>query len=325
MAIRTTNQWKLGLFIVLTVGMGIASLFWLAQGRFRRDTFPAVAYFNESVQGLDVGSPMKFRGVPVGVVSDITIAPDRRHVQVTSDVYWDVLRRLGIRADRPEPRSSTPFIDADLRVQLATTGITGVKYLDVDVFDPARTPLPELPFPTPWNYIPSQPSMLRSLGDALTEVANRLPAISDQASGLLVEGKDSLAAARRLATKLGDDDGQFAQFLASLHGAATRMRTALDEARIDATAASLRHATDAVAGGIGEARLGATAAGLRDASSSVASAANGVGDQHDDLRAGLVAFREALESAQALVDSLDRDPAILLRGRRSGDGAPPAR
>ena len=86
MAVGTTNQWKLGLFIALTVGMGIASLFWLAQGRFRRDTFSAVAYFNESVQGLDVGSPMKFRGVPVGVVSDITIGPDRRHVQVAPTI-----------------------------------------------------------------------------------------------------------------------------------------------------------------------------------------------------------------------------------------------
>ena len=325
MAIRTTNRWKLGLFIVVTVAMGIASLFWLAQGRFRRDTFSAVAYFDESVQGLEVGSPMKFRGVPTGVVSDITIAPDRRHVQVTSEVYWDVMLRLGILTEKPTPRSSTPFIDADLRVQLATTGITGVKYLDVDVFDPARTPLPELPFPTPWNYIPSVPSTLKSLGDALTLVANRLPSIEDQAGGLMVEGKDSLAAIRRLATELGDDDGQFVQLLVGLHGAADRVRTALDEAHIDATTASLRHSADAVASGVGDARLGATAAGLRDASSSVASAANGVGDQRDDLRAGLVAFREALESVRALVDSLDRDPAIVLRGRRIDDGAPPAR
>src|SRR5215471_14508355 len=288
MAIRTTNRWKLGLFIVVTVAMGIAALFWLAQGQFRRDTFPAVAYFDESVQGLEVGSPLKFRGVPTGVVSDITIAPDRR-------------------------------------LQLATTGITGVKYLDVDVFDPARTPLPKLPFPTPWNYIPSEPSTLKSLGDALTEVANRLPSIEDQASGMMVEGKDSLASIRRLATKLGDDDGQFAQLLVGLRGAATRVHTVLDEARIDATTASLRHATDAVAGGFGDARLGATASGLRDASSSVASAASGVGDQREDLHADLVAFREALESVRALVDSLDRDPAVLLRGRRSGDGAPPAR
>src|SRR4029453_1588461 len=208
MAIRTTNRWKLGLFIVVTVAMGIASLFWLAQGRFRRDTFLAVAYFDESVQGLEVGSPMKFRGVPRGVVSGNTIPPDRRHVQVTSEVYWDVMRRLGILTEKPTPRSTTPFIDADLRVQLATTGITGVKYLDVDVFDPARTPLPELPFPTPWNYIPSQPSTLKSLGAALTEVANRLPAIGDQASAVLFEGKDSLAGARAPGTKLGGEEAR---------------------------------------------------------------------------------------------------------------------
>src|SRR5262249_57932091 len=103
MAIRTTNQWKLGLFIVVTVAMGIAALFWLAQGRFRRDTFSAVAYFNESVQGLEVGSPLKFRGVPTGVVSDITIAPDRRHVQVTAEVYWDVLPPR-----RPPPGNARP-------------------------------------------------------------------------------------------------------------------------------------------------------------------------------------------------------------------------
>src|SRR4029079_12136394 len=140
---------------------------------------------------LDIGSPMKFRGVPVGVVSDSTIAPHPRRGQGPPVFEWDVLRRLGIRAERPDPHSAMPFIDADLRVQLASTGITGVKYLDVDVFDPVRTPLPELPFPTPWNYIPSQPSTLKSLGDALTEVANRLPAIGDQASGVLLEGKDS--------------------------------------------------------------------------------------------------------------------------------------
>src|SRR5262249_1384667 len=198
MAIGTTNRGKLGPFIVLTVAVGIAALFWLAQGRFRRDTFPAVAYFNESVQGLDVGSPMKFRGVTTGVVSDITIAPDRRHVQVTSQVYWDVLRRLGILTEKPTPHSTPPFIPPALPVHFAPPGIPGVKYLDVDVFDPARTPLPKLPFPTPWNYIPSEPSTLKSLGDALTEVANRLPIIEDQASGMMLEGKDSLASIRRL-------------------------------------------------------------------------------------------------------------------------------
>src|SRR5262249_61984147 len=102
-------------------------------------------------------------------------------------------------------------------------------------------------------------------------VANRLPSLEDRASGMMGEGTDSLASIRRLATKLGDDNGQFAQLLVGLRGAATRVRTALVEARIDATTARLRHATDAVARGGGAARLGATAAGLRHGSSAVAS------------------------------------------------------
>jgi hypothetical protein len=220
MAIRTTNRWKLGLFIVVTLAMGIASLFWLAQGRFRRDTFSAVAYFDESVQGLEVGSPMKFRGVPTGVVSDITIAPDRRHVQVTSEVYWDVMLRLGILSEKPTPRSSTPFIEADLRVQLATTGITGVKYLDVDVFDPARTPLPELPFPTPWSYIPSVPSTPgepRRRADAGGEPA---ASIEGPGGGAMVEGKDSRRRFAGSRPGSATTTASSASSLVGLHGAA---------------------------------------------------------------------------------------------------------
>ena len=96
----------------------------LAGPRRSGGTFAAVAYFDESVQGLDVGSPVKFRGVTVGDVSDITIAPDHRHVQVTSDIYVDALRRLGIGRARAPPKggSSTRC----LRMQLVSAGITGV-------------------------------------------------------------------------------------------------------------------------------------------------------------------------------------------------------
>ena len=101
MATTATNHWKLGLFVLLGVGAMLGALFWLGARRFRRESFPAVSYFDESVQGLDVGSPVKFRGVTVGTVADITIAPDHRHVQITSDVYVDALVRLGLRTRAP--------------------------------------------------------------------------------------------------------------------------------------------------------------------------------------------------------------------------------
>ena len=61
-ATTATNHWKLGLFVLISLFVMIAALFWLGARRFQRTSFPAVTYFDESVQGLDVGSPVKFRG-----------------------------------------------------------------------------------------------------------------------------------------------------------------------------------------------------------------------------------------------------------------------
>src|SRR5436309_12982794 len=141
MATTATNHWKLGLFVLLAVGATLGTLFWLGARRFRRESFPAISYFDESVQGLDVGSPVKFRGVTVGTVTDITIAPDHRHVQVSADMYVDALVRLGLRTRAP--KSGEEFIPPNLRVQLASAGITGVRFIQTDFFDPERYPPPK--------------------------------------------------------------------------------------------------------------------------------------------------------------------------------------
>ncbi len=307
MASTATNHWKLGLFILLGVGACVGALFWLGAQRFHRQAFPAIVYFDESVQGLDVGSPVKFRGVTVGTVSNITIAPDQRHVQVTADVYVDAVRSLGISDGEPDPESGQPFMPENLRVQLVAAGITGVRFIEVDFFDPDRYPPPPLPFAPPWNYVPSAPSTLRSLEQAALEFANRLPSLGDQTSVALLEGRETLGSLRRLTDELQGDDGRLTRLLA----------------RLESTAATLETA-------VRELQPGATASALREASSSVAGAASGVngsvGDVRDDLQSNLVALRETLESVRALVESIDRDPSLLVRGRRAdGTSAVPAK
>jgi hypothetical protein len=303
MATTATNHWKLGLFVLVGIGVSIGALFWLGAQRFRRDSFPAIAYFDESVQGLDVGSPVKFRGVTLGTVANITIAPDHRNVQVTSDIYIDAVRSLGLGTGVPDPKSSQPFMPENLRVQLVASGITGVRFLEVNFFDPERYPPPPLPFTPPWNYIPSAPSTLRSLEEAALEFANRLPTLGDQASVVLLEGRETLGSVRHLSDELQGDDGRLTRLLVRIDSAATALETALREARPGATASALRQASAAVAG---------AADGVN----------GGVADVRDDLRSDLIAVRETLESIRALVESLDRDPSVLVRGRRA-DGAGP--
>ncbi len=294
MATTATNHWKLGLFVLLAAGATLAALFWLGAERFRRESFPAVSYFDESVQGLDVGSPVKFRGVTVGTVSDITIAPDHRHVQVTADMYVDALVRLGLRTGAP--KSGEEFIAPNLRVQLASAGITGVRFIQTDFFDPERFPPPRLPFEPPWNYVPSAPSTLKNVEEAAIEIVNRLPVLADRAKDTLADMRKTLGSIDHLAADLGSEDGSFNRALRELATAATRVDRALDEAK-----------------------LGATTASFRDSASSVGQAAAGVGDAREELHASLVALREALESVRTLADSLERDPSVLLRGPRSDD------
>jgi phospholipid/cholesterol/gamma-HCH transport system substrate-binding protein len=299
MATTATNHWKLGLFVVLAVGTMLATLFWLGARQFRRESFPAISYFDESVQGLDVGSPVKFRGVTVGTVSDITIGPDHRHVQVNADMYVDALVRLGLRTRAP--RSGEEFIAPNLRVQLASAGITGVRFIQTDFFDPERYPPPRLPFEPPWNYVPSTPSTFKSAQETAIDVLNRLPVLADRAKDTLVDMKKTLGSIDHLAAELGAEDGSFNRALQELRAVAMRVDKALDEAK-----------------------LGATTASVRDTAASVGQAAAGVSDAQDELQASLVALREALESVRTLADSLERDPSVLLRGPH-GDGAAPVK
>ena len=70
-----TDRWKLGLFVVIGLTVGLGSLFWIGAQRLNRDSVQIVTYFQEPVGGLEEGSAVKMRGVSVGIVDTITIAP----------------------------------------------------------------------------------------------------------------------------------------------------------------------------------------------------------------------------------------------------------
>ena len=67
----TANNWKLGLFIVTGIAVVLSTAAWIGVDRLRQDYRIWYAYFDESVDGLEVGSPVKFLGVPIGEVVEI--------------------------------------------------------------------------------------------------------------------------------------------------------------------------------------------------------------------------------------------------------------
>lgn len=289
---QKTNQWKLGLFVVATLALGLAAVFWLGVQRLNRDAVPAVTYFDESVQGLDVGSPVKFRGVVIGTVSEIGVAPDHRHVEVWMRIYVEELRRLGLDAVRPA--------EAELRPQIAAAGITGVKFVQFDQFPTSRYPIPDLPFAVPERYyVPAVPSTLKSFEEIANEFLVRLPTLADDVRDAVVEAKKSLRTLSDLA--------RWAQS---------------DETGLKSTVAAFRTAAQSFEAAVARAELATTTKSVREAAVGVQGAAGKFAVQSDQLEATLVTLREALEAVRALVARLERDPSSLLRGRSVADDRP---
>ncbi len=334
MAAVKTNHWKLGLFVVMGVFMTIAALFWIGASRLNRPEVARVTYFNESVQGLDIGAPVKFRGVTVGKVSDIGIAPDRRLVQVTSMVYMDVLEKLGLVAVGGEQEATVPI---DMRVQLSSTGITGVKFLLVDFF-PETQETPALSFSPPAGYMPSTSSTLKSVEDSLRTLADYLPGAMTQAEDLLTTFNrklDELDVAG-----LSDQAGRFvaqlneqmehldeANVMVEATGLMNDLRDAVALGRgllerfhgdgdfLDRLLAGLEGLTGEAREAIVSADVPGTARSVREASGAYEALAGDVSVLTGDLHTMVRQLQETLVAVESLTSFLERQPGSILRGR----------
>ncbi|HTO06545.1 MAG TPA: MlaD family protein [Myxococcota bacterium] len=301
-----TNYYKLGAFVLAGMALTMGLLIWLGAADWNRAARRLVTYFDESVQGLEAGSPIKFRGVTVGTVSEISVASDLRHVRVVSLVYEDVLRRLGLSESQGNGLQQSPSGDRVLRIQLVSPGLTGVKFLSIDFFDARRFPEEKLPFDPGPDYLPSTPSTLKSIEEAAVDVGTQLPMLTMRASETLQRLADSVEDVRNVLKPLLADDGAVVRLLA----------------QYERTGAQLEKTAAAVETELKAAKLSTTTASVRDAAAAVTTFSNEVSATAEDTRESLTTLQETLDSVRALTDYLERDPAALVRGRAA---PPPAK
>ncbi len=181
---QKANYFKLGLFVIGAIAAGIVVLVIIGSGRWFQKRIVIETYFNESVQGLDVGSKLKVRGVAIGEVTRIGFTYNRyqldrpmadraRYVMVEAQIEPRLLGGRAGAGDLTDPQSAAQEVERGLRVRLAPQGITGTSYLEIDYFDPPP-PLLQIDW-TPDNiYIPSTRSTVTALVNAATEIVDRL-------------------------------------------------------------------------------------------------------------------------------------------------------
>ncbi|MET0689943.1 MAG: MlaD family protein [Candidatus Binatia bacterium] len=166
------SYFKIGIFVISAVVIGIIGVVVLGVGTIFQKKSIVETYIDESVQGLDVGSPVKFRGVPIGRVEQISLtsaeyATRREYVLVRVSISSNILQ---FPVNDPRSPQLKQALDRGFRIRIAPQGLTGVAYLEADYLEPERNPPLEIDWQPEYPYIPSTRSRITQLSEAVERI-----------------------------------------------------------------------------------------------------------------------------------------------------------
>jgi len=118
------NYTVVGFLVLFGLTMMLAFTYWLLKPSAEHETTKYYIHFDESVLGLNIDSPVKYRGITVGKVTELKINP-KNTAQV--EVLITILK-------------STP-IKSDTVAKLTSQGITGLSYINLSLGDNGAPPL----------------------------------------------------------------------------------------------------------------------------------------------------------------------------------------
>jgi ABC-type transporter Mla subunit MlaD len=316
----TRAAFRVGMFVIGGIIVLLALVFFLSGSVLHPGT-PYETYFQESVQGLDVGTAVKFRGVTIGKVTDVGLVTAEYPPAGPTDqkVYQQVIVRFSV-----DPRKVGANVNIQqaiahgLRVQIAPQGITGLAYLELSFVSPAEYPVQPVPWQPDTTVIPSIPSTLTQVQDAVEQV---MASLSQVDLGKIVNQISSLTTALDQEVTTGDAH----QAIANANTLLANLNTQVLQANLPATTASLRNLTGGKQTTQILAQLNQTTAELDKVSGelpALMAASQATISQADettaDLQAQLMPILQDMKATTAnlrqLTASLQRNPSQVLLG-----------
>lgn len=323
---RRANPALIGSFVLGGVLLSVIAVVAFGSGQLFRDTQRFISFFEGSVTGLDVGAPVRFRGIDVGSVRQVMLDlpnVERASRDLRIAVVYDLDRRMlearGGTARLQDPFDIDTLMALGIRAEIGTESlVTGRKYiaLDLDPGNPISTDAVE---GVPYPEIPTISTGLERIEDAVYGIISDLGAVP----------LDSLVTT---ATTAFERFGSLADS-PELQAALERLPRTID--RLDATAADLQALlarVDSAVGPMSESVLEASAqatTALRALESTLADVEvvlEGTGGLLERDSPVFVQFERAMlelggasRALRDLADYLERNPSALLRGRPEGN------
>ena len=322
----------LGIFIVVALVVVLATAALFIQRLRSRAVIAVVTYTNENVSGLDISSPVRYKGVNVGRVTEVRVNPGGL-IEIDFELFLDRLNTIGANVARIRQIADMRGVFPRLRARTVGNPVTGEAYLLLDApKDP--TPPIELGFTPSRPYMPSMPSLIGTVQDRLPALVERAEATLEVLREIIKRVPDSLDRTDRFFTNverivrqsdLPALSADSRRFYSTTTTQFEQMRS--DSQKFFSTATAeleqMRSELGAAMGAEGslvkfseEARAAIKAADFPAVNQSARDAAENSKLAAEDLRRSLPAIRDSLEQMRELARMIEEQPESVVYGPR---------
>jgi phospholipid/cholesterol/gamma-HCH transport system substrate-binding protein len=284
-----------------------------------------VTYFDESVQGLQVDSAVKYRGVEAGRVEKIRVAPDNRLIEV--------VMKINLRGK----------LEREYIAQLKAAGITGIVFVELDRKESDKPELsPKVTFASEYPIIPSQPSDIKQLLTGVENVIQSLnkidtQGISDQIKSTLKVLESVVASVDNVVGSVDKaiGTGKLEDAVVEVKNTLLKVQSFVSDAQKDLHAMNLaksgtniENATARLDQIMNSGEIEAVLAEVKDAAKKMNQLVEGLDKRSltitNNIKGTTENLKRASESLEMLVDRVYASPSDLLFGepppRRRGNG-----
>jgi len=324
MSIRA-NPTVIGLFMIGAIVLMVIGVVTLASATWFQPRSTFISFFEESVNGLDRGAPVKFQGVPVGTVTELKIQIDQTNkafqVPVVYEIDLDRLTtELGAFIHLDDPDVLRRQIADGLRAQLQMESfVTGQLYIELKYRSDAAPPELESR-PTAHPEIPTTHSLMAQFGTEAGSLIEDVVKILFRANEMLEEvdmkgiNMAVVASARSIENLVDSKELQGA--VGELPQITEKLKRTMDDMQVVAERLSAAFEplpeqmesmnTEALA------TMQTLREAIEDAQTMLTTDA-GIGYQMEQT---LGSLRDAAEALRVLAIALERNPDMLIRGKR---------
>lgn len=287
------TKFSVGLFLICGISIAIIGVVWLGMSNYFEKGSFYVCYFDESVQGLDVDSPVKYRGVHIGRVQAISVAPDGKLIEVILKIESDV------KADGDSK---------NLVAQLKSVGITGLMFIELEQKGNDKYVYLPFSFKPEFPVIATKPSEISKIFQGIEDIFNLFRALDADTIS-----KEMTTALKKINKTI--DDAELDKLVKDFRSTVKEIQRVIDAQKLDRLFASLETTSNSfnkmannADGGISEIRQ---TVNLLD--QTIDKSGGNMESMTADLRASAAQVKRAMEAATTMLENSNRQVDTIQR------------